>query len=140
MMELDSYTITWLQFLFPLYIWTITVALIVSSHYSTRISRLIGNNAVPVLATLFLITYTKILRLIIDIISFTTITYPDGYKSTVWLVDGNIKILNGKHIPLFLVTLVAFNAIYIYSSNYSAPLQDISPSCYVLGQQAEALV
>ena len=103
---LDTYTITWLQFLFPLYIWTITAVLIVSSHYSTRISRLIGNNAVPVLATLFLITYAKILRLIIDVISFTTITYPDGYKSKVWLIDGNVEILNGKHIPLFLVTLI----------------------------------
>ena len=103
---LDTYTITWLQFLFPLYIWTITVALIVSSHYSTLVSRIIGSNAVPVLATLFLITYAKILRLIIDVISFTTITYPDGYKSVVWLIDGNVKILNGKHIPLFLVTLI----------------------------------
>ena len=103
---LDTYTITWLQFLFPLYIWTITAILIVSSHYSTRVSRLIGNNTVPVLATLFLITYAKILRLVIDVISFTTITYPDGYMSTVWLIDGNIKLLTGKHIPLFLVALI----------------------------------
>ena len=103
---LDTYTITWLQFLFPLYIWSIAAALIVSSHYSTRVSRFIGSNAVPVLATLFLITYAKILRLIIDVISFTTITFPDGYKSKVWLMDGNVKILTGKHIPLFLVTLL----------------------------------
>ena len=98
--------ITWLQFLFPLYIWSIAAALIVSSHYSTRVSRFIGSNTVPVLATLFLITYAKILRLIIDVISFTTITFPDGYKSKVWFMDGNIKILTGKHIPLFLVTLL----------------------------------
>ena len=103
---LDDYTITWLQFLFPLYIWLIAAALIVSSHYSTRVSRLIGKNAVQVLATLFLITYAKLLRLIIEVFSFTTITYPDSYKKTVWLVDGNVEYLRGKHIPLFLVTVV----------------------------------
>ena len=102
---LDDYTNTWLQFLFPLYIWLIAAALIVSSHYSIRISKLIGNNAVPVLATLFLISYTKVLRSAIDVISFTIITYPDGYKKRVWLIDGNIEFLKGKHIPLFLVTV-----------------------------------
>ena len=113
---LDSYTITWLQFLFPLYIWLIAVALIVSSHYSTCVSRLIGNNAVQVLATLFLITYAKLLRLIIEVFSFTTITYPDGYKKTVWLMDGNVEFLKGKHVPLFLVTIlfVLFSLPYTF--------------------------
>ena len=103
---LDDYVITWLDFLFPSYIWIIAVVLIVSSHYSTRISKLSGNNAVQVLATLFLITYTKLLRLIIGVISSTTIVYPDDYSKAVWLVDGNIEYLTGKHIALFLVTLL----------------------------------
>ena len=103
---LDEYTITWLQFLFPLYIWLIAAAMIVSSHHSTRISKLIGNNAVQVLATLFLISYTKLLQLIIEVFSFATLTYPDGYKKTVWLIDGNVEFLKGKHILLFLMTLI----------------------------------
>ena len=103
---LDDYISTWLQFLFPLYIWLIAAALIVTSHYSTRVSKLIGNNAVQVLATLFLIVYTKLLRLIIEVFSFTTLTYPDGYKKTVWLIDGNVDFLKGKHVPLFLVTII----------------------------------
>ena len=102
----NTYISTWLQFLFPLYIWLIAAALIVTSHYSTRVSKLIGRNAVQVLATLFLITYAKLLRLIIDVISFTTITYPDGYKKTVWLIDGNIEFFKGRHIPLVLVTVI----------------------------------
>ena len=103
---LDDYISTWLQFLFPLYIWLIAAALIVTSHYSTRVSKLIGNNAVQVLATLFLIMYTKLLRLIIEVFSFTTLTYPDGYKKTVWLIDGNVEFFQGRHIPLVLVTVV----------------------------------
>ena len=103
---LNAYINTWLQFLFPLYIWLIAAALIVSSHYSTRVSKLISNNAVQVLATLFLISYAKVLRLIIEVFSFTTITYPDGYKKTVWLIDGNIEFLQGKHVPLLIVTII----------------------------------
>ena len=98
---LDDYIITWLDYLFPVYIWIIAVVLIVSSHYSTRISKLSGSNAVQVLATLFLITYAKLLRLIIGVFSFTTIVYPNGYSKAVWLVDGNIEFLTRKHIPLF---------------------------------------
>ena len=103
---LDDYVVTWLDFFFPLYIWILAAVLIVSSHYSTRISKLSGNNAVQVLATLFLITYAKLLRLIIGVFSFTTIAYPDGYNKAVWLIDGNIKFLTGKHIPLSLATIL----------------------------------
>ena len=112
----NTYIGTWLQFLFPLYIWLIAAALIVTSHYSTRVSKLIGRNAVQVLATLFLISYAKLLRLIIDVISFTTITYPDGHKKTVWLIDGNIEFFKGKHIPLVLVTVlfISFSLPYTF--------------------------
>ena len=103
---LDDYIVTWLEFLFPLYIWLIAAALIVSSHYSTRISKLTGNNAVQVLATLFLITYAKLLQLIINVFSFTWIPYPDGYDKRVWLIDGNIEFFKGKHVPLVVVTVI----------------------------------
>ena len=109
---LDEYTITWLQFLFPLYIWLIAAAMIISSRYSARISKLIGDNAVQVLATVFLITYTKFLRLIIHVFLFAVIEYPDGFKKTVWFVDGNVDYFKGKHIPLVLVTII-FVLFYI---------------------------
>ena len=108
---LDAYTKTWLQFVFPLYIWVIVIMIVISSHYSTKASKLFGNNALEVLATLFLLSYTKILRVIITMFSFTILIYPDGYQRKVWLYDGNIKFLSGKHIPLFIASLVAFIAL-----------------------------
>ena len=48
---LDAYAKTWLQFLFPVYIWVIVVVIIVSSHYSTTAAKLSGRNAIQVLAT-----------------------------------------------------------------------------------------
>ena len=104
--NLDAYTKTWLQFLFPLYMWLLVAAIILSSHYSTIASRLSGNNAVQVLATLFLLSYTKLLRLVITVFSYTELKYPDGYKKLVWLYDGNIEYLRGKHLLLFIGTFL----------------------------------
>jgi hypothetical protein len=103
---LDAYTKTWLQFTFPLYIWLIVIVIIVAAHHSTKISKLVGKNPVQVLATLFLLSYAKMLRTIIIIFSSTTLTYPDGYVKRVWLYDGNLDFLKGKHIPLFIVALL----------------------------------
>ena len=102
----DAYTETWFQFCFPLYIWLLVAVIIISSHYSTRISKLTGKNAVQVLATLFLLSYTKLLRLSVDVFSYAKLTYPDGYTKLVWLYDGNVDFLKGKHIPLFIATLL----------------------------------
>ena len=105
---LNEYVLTWLKVPFPLYIWFLTGTLICFSHYSLRVSKLIGKNSVQVLATLFLISYAKLLRLIIDAFSFASITYPVGYVKRVWLLDGNVEYFKGKHIPLLLIT-----ALYI---------------------------
>lgn len=90
---LDAFTKTWLQFLFPIYIWILVIIIIISSHYSTRVSRISGNNAVQVLATLFLLSYTKLLRIIITVFSSTVIVYPDKFTKWVWLYDGNVEFL-----------------------------------------------
>ena len=100
---LDAYAKTWLQFVFPIYVWLIMTMIIVFSHYSTTVARLSGRNAVPVLATLFLLSYTKLLRTIITAFSFTVL---EGKKSAVWLYDGNVLYLQGKHVPLFLAALL----------------------------------
>ena len=103
---MDAYVKTWLQFLFPLYIWLIVIIIITVSHHSTKASKLMGNNSVHVLATLFLLSYAKLLSIIITILSSTQLIYPDGYVKTVWLYDGNVDFLRGKHIPLFQVALL----------------------------------
>ena len=109
---LDAYGRVWLQFLFPAYIWILVGVMIVTSRYSTRIAKLTGSNAVPVLATLFLLSYTKLLRTVIDSVSFTTITDAGGDTSTLWLIDGNIRFLEVPHIFIFLVALIAV-VVYI---------------------------
>ena len=102
---MDGTTKAWLQFVFPVYIWAIAFFIIVLSHYSVRASRLFGNNSVHVLATLILLSYSKMLRAIVSAISLARIQFLDGSKMLVWERDGNIRYLTGEHIPLFAIAL-----------------------------------
>ena len=103
---MTAYWKTWLQFLFPLYVWSITLIIIVVSRYSTRASKLFGNNSVPVLATLILLSYTKLLRTIITTFEFSVLEYYDPHDTTVvWSFDGNVSYFGAPHFIIFLVAL-----------------------------------
>ena len=111
--NMDTYAKAWLQFLFPVYLWIMVGLIVVLAHYSSRMGRLIGSNSVPVLATLFLLSYAKLLRIIISIVSFTFIEFEDGSHISVWLQDGNVEYINSKHTALFLIALL-FALLYIF--------------------------
>ena len=102
-----------LQFVFPVYVWLLVGGIIISSHYSTLASKIFGRNPVAVLSTLVLLSYTKLLRTIIAIFSFTFIDYPDDNREAVWLYDANIRFLGGAHIALFPVALIVLVFLFI---------------------------
>ena len=79
--DLNSYWKTWLQFVFPAYVWVIVALMIVLSHYIALAGRIFGSNSVPILATLFLFSYSKLLRTIITSLSFTFLEYPNGSRN-----------------------------------------------------------
>ena len=109
---LTAYWKTWLQFVFPFYIWAIAGLIIISARYSTRLARVMGNNSVPVLATLFLLSYAKLLRTIITIMSYTVVDTPHGQK-TVWSADGNIDYLGPQHAPLFVAGIATLLFLWL---------------------------
>ena len=102
---LDGYWKTWLQFVFPFYVWAIAGAIIIASDYSTRATKIFGKNSHSVLATLFLLSYAKLIRSIIAIFCFTTIVLSDDSSLAVWAFDGNIHYFSRKRIPLLLFAL-----------------------------------
>ena len=109
---MDGHFRTWLQFVFPLYIWLLVGLITIICNVSTTAARILGStNPIAVLATLFLLSYTKLLRTIITAVSFTTLEYPENEVKVVWLYDGNIRYLDkndGRHIALFLASLLVF--------------------------------
>ena len=109
--HLDMFWKVFLQFAFPLYIWLLVAAIILLSRYSTVAARLSGSNSVPVLATLFLLSYAKVLATIIVAFSFTSLE-AEKISPLVWLHDGNLRFLQGKHIALVVVSTL-FALFYI---------------------------
>ena len=109
---LDAYSSTWLQFVFPVYLWLLVGLMILVSHFSQRFANLLGNNPVSVLATLILLSYAKIFRTLIATVYFTNLEYPT-YNRRAWLYDANIDYIIGKHIPLFLVAVLVFFFLFL---------------------------
>ena len=91
---MDAYSEIWLQFVFPVYLWMIILVIILFYRkFPSLANTLGGENAVKVLATLLLLSYTKLQRTVVTILSFTTLEYPDGTVQHVWLYYANVKHL-----------------------------------------------
>ena len=110
---LDAYALTWLQFAFPIYVWLIIGLMIFVSRYSITVSKLIGSNPVAVLATLLLMSYTKILKIIIEIYSYENLEYPDNKTVSVWFMDANVPFLESKHLFLTVVTSLVLVFLFL---------------------------
>ena len=127
---LDGYAETWLQFIFPVYLWVIGLGIIQLYRKFPRIAnRFGGEQPVQVLATLLLLSYTKLQRTVVTILAFTTLKYPDGEVRYVWLYDANLEYFNGKHLYLGIVgilILVFLIAPYVLCLTFIQQLQACS--------------
>ena len=110
---LKAYWKAWLQFVFPLYLWAIIGFVIILSRVSALARKIFGNNSPSVLATLFLLSYAKLLRTIIIALSFTLLDMPDDSHVVVWSFDGSVPYLKGKHIALFVVALLVLLLLWL---------------------------
>uniref|UniRef100_A0A1X7T1T3 TRP C-terminal domain-containing protein n=1 Tax=Amphimedon queenslandica TaxID=400682 RepID=A0A1X7T1T3_AMPQE len=116
---------TGLQFVFTVYLWALILLIIFLSKWSMKLTRLMGNNAVPVLCTLLLLSYTKLLRTIFSILSFDKIyqmSNPDEISnntdemcntSLVWSVDGTIDYANDCHLYLAITALLVLTFVVL---------------------------
>ena len=117
----------WLQLAFPFYLIVIATLIIITSRYSTTIQRLTAHRALLVLATLFLLSYTKILRIVSSVLfSYSTITQlPSKHTTLVWSVDANVRLFGVRFTILFIVCLilflilVPFNVILLFTRTLS---------------------
>ena len=115
---MSTYVKSWLEYLFPLYLWLLILIIIWLSNHSRKIANIFGQNAVKVLATLLEISYYKIIQANIMALSFTIVEYPLHTKAVhryVWLYDANVDYLQGKHIPLFIMGLLFSVLVLAYT-------------------------
>ena len=115
---MDTYIKTWLKLAFPSYVFFLVVLVIIISSYSTRFSNLIGKkNPVATLATLILLSYSKLVEICFQSLSIGILEYPaGGSRKMLWLPDATIKYLSSKHIPLFITTVLILLVGLVYTA------------------------
>ena len=113
---IDTFAKTLLQLVFPIYLIILVVAVIIISKYSQIFSNLIGKkDPIATLATLILLSYAKILSIVITMLSRTTLEYSGGIKM-LWKPDATIEYLkHPKHAILFFVAII----ILLVSGTYT---------------------
>ena len=143
---MDSYAKMWLQLFFPFYLIIIATLIIIASRYSTRILRLTFSRSLPVLATLFLLSYTGVLRTVLTVLfSYSTVTHlPSSYKQIVWSIDASVPLFGFKFTLLFIICvvlfflLIPFNVVLLFTRylsrfriiNHFKPLLDAFQGSY----------
>ena len=111
---LNAFWKTWLQFVFPLYVWIVAGIIIIACRYSVKLTNVFGEKAVHTLVTLFLMSYLKLLQTIVDVCVYTTLTVlPSQTTLTVWSLDGNLIYARYPHVLLLLVALAFVVFVYL---------------------------
>lgn len=89
----------------PLYIWMLIVTIILASRHLHTIARITPSNTVSVLATLLLLSYSKLLKNAIETFSYIDLVFLNNktHVQRVWKLDANIAYMGPWHTPLFLI-------------------------------------
>ena len=113
---LTAFWKTWLQFVFPFYIWAIAGLIIIATRYSTKLTNLLGTRVVSVLVTLILLSYMKLLRIASSALEFSFLVFTDNsnrYTLMVWSIDGNMAYFGLPHVFLFLAGLATLLFLWL---------------------------
>ena len=116
---MTAYWKTLLQLIFPTYVISLVIMVVVISDHSSRFTKLIGKrHPVPTLATLILLSYAKLLHSVITILSYAALNYPGDsgpQKRLLWQPDASVRYLNGGHIVLFLIAIAILIVSVVYT-------------------------
>ena len=108
---LTSLFSTYLSFVVPIYLWLIVAILILLSRRFQAIARLTHRSAIPVVATIIHLSFSKLLSFVGNSLAVIYLNVEDfqGKASirSVWYFDGSVKYLSGGHAGLFLLSLIS---------------------------------
>ncbi|XP_065919100.1 uncharacterized protein [Dysidea avara] len=107
---MTEYDKTWLQFVFPFYLISIVSVLAITSRYCSSIERLTRRRVIPVIATILLLSYNKLLMATTKaLFSYKTVyRLNDNSKQVIWMWDSSLSLISVKFIFLILAGLIVF--------------------------------
>lgn len=104
-----------LQSIFPMYLLLICIFIIILSENSRRVAKLTSAHGLQVLATTVYLSFSKMLRYVIDILTFSTLRSQESTHS-IWFYDGNLDYFTSNHgIIAIIPALVTLIFIIVYS-------------------------
>ena len=114
---MDDYAIAWLLLAFPTYLIVIALILIVMSRYSSTIQRVTAKKALPVLATLFLLSYTKMLQNVCNVLFqyFATTQIPSNHTKLVWSINTTTPLFGLKFSIIYIVCIILFLILFSFN-------------------------
>ena len=124
---MTAYAATWLEMVFPVYVLMITAGLVFASRHSSMIEKLTRRKVIPVMATLFLLSYNKIMVVTFNgLFSYTFIYHLNSKKTEVyWATDTGISLFGAKHLMLFIVcailllfVIIPINALLLFTKQF----------------------
>ena len=114
----DGMTELWkagLSLLFPLYLLTIVVLIIILSRFSLRLSKRIAHSSVQVLVTVVHLSFARLLGAIIN--AFTpakVFSSNQNHAYHVWFWDGSVEYGSKGHITLMVVTSLVVFLLFLF--------------------------
>ena len=104
---MTEYHKTWLQLAFPSYLLFIVVMLALGSRYSSLVEKLTRRRVIPVMATIFLFSYNKLLLVTIKVLfSYTNVySLPGNKRTVIWTWDSSIPLFGIQFSILFVMCL-----------------------------------
>ena len=114
---MTAYQKIWLEFGFLFYIFLLGALIVCLSRTFIWFTRLTGRNMVPVLATITMIAYPKLVRNSIKVWHCHNDKYWSSDNSTPWIwhSDETVDCFAWKHIILFVLSILLFGVAFLYT-------------------------
>ena len=126
---MDEFWKALLQFAFPFYLFTLLIVIIIITHKCGyrmfRKAHFIARRAVPVLATIMLLTYTSLVNAVITPLRYTTLYNADTtHGETVWLYQPSLPFFGGQHLVLGILS-IAVTLLYLIPFTFTMLFGDL---------------
>ena len=97
---------------------TIAFALVFGSRYSSKLRRLTATRVLKVLATLFLLSYTKTLLTVCQVLfTLSSVAHlPSEHTTLFWSVDTGVELFGAKFCILYTVSLCVFLILLFFNT------------------------
>ena len=126
---MDEFWKALLMFVFPFYLFTLLIVTIIVTHKCGyrmfRKAHFIARRAVPVLATIMVLTYTSLVNAVIPPLMYTTLYDAETAQGEkVWLYQPSLPFFSGRHIVLGILS-IAVTLFYLIPFTFTMLFGDL---------------